>query len=75
MTEYRTHPRHPTRKEVEAALSTLDFPLDKEDLVRCVTEQTGDDDAVVRQLRALPLATYGSADEVLRSVEFDGSGS
>src|SRR5436189_84636 len=43
MTEYRTHPRQPTRKEVEAALSTLDFPLDRADPVPCVTEQTGDD--------------------------------
>lgn len=70
MTPHPPHPRRPSRKEVERALSSLDFPLDKDELVRRVAEQ--DDEAgtaVLRQLEALPLATYGSAHEVLQSVE------
>ena len=65
---HETHPPRPTRNEAELALSPLDFPLAKEDLVRCATEN-GSEEPVVRQLRALPLATYESADEVLRSIE------
>jgi hypothetical protein len=71
MSTFPTHQRRPSRKEVEQALSPLDFPLQKEELVRCVETDLADPDgdAVVHQLRALPLATYESADEVLGSVE------
>lgn len=70
MTAHPTHPPRPTRKEVEQALSALDFPLTKEELVDCVANASdASRSAVVDQLRALPLATYDSADEVLRSVE------
>jgi hypothetical protein len=65
---YETTTPVPTRKDVEVALSPLDFPLSKEDLVRCTTGN-GAPESVVHQVRALPLATYESADEVLRSVE------
>lgn len=58
----------PTIDEVRQALSTIDFPMSKEDLVACV-EANGASDAVARQIRALPLADYGSVDEVLRSVD------
>jgi hypothetical protein len=68
MAEHETRVRNPTRKEVEVALSSLDFPLDKEGLVAAVAAQQGGE-PVLRQLRALPLATYASADEVLRSVD------
>lgn len=36
MAEHETRVRNPSRKEVEAALALLDFPLDKEALVASV---------------------------------------
>lgn len=70
MTAQPTRPRHPSRKEVEEALADLDFPLDKEDLVRCVSDQSSESGSVVlRQLRALPLGTYDNVEEVLRSID------
>jgi Protein of unknown function (DUF2795) len=68
MTEHPTRTANPSRKEIEAALSSLDFPLAKEEIVACVTAQQSDE-AVLRQLRALPLSTYSSVDEVLRAVD------
>ena len=68
MTAHPTSPRNPSRKEVEEALQDVDFPMAKEDLVGCLAGRP-DDDPVLRQLRALPLATYDSVDEVLRSVD------
>ncbi len=70
MPAHPTRPRRPSRQETEQALSALDFPLDKEELVRCVADQTNEAGAaVVHQLRALPLASYASVGEVLRSIE------
>lgn len=68
MTAYPTSPRNPNRKEVEKALQDVDFPMAKDDLVGCLSGRP-EDDPVLRQLRALPVATYGSVDEVLRSVD------
>ena len=65
---HQTHTPRPTRKEVERALSPLDFPLAKEEIVGCATDN-GAAEPVLSQLRALPLATYESADEVLRSID------
>jgi hypothetical protein len=62
--------RNPTRGEVREALQDADFPLTKQALVACVDDQGGAAGlAVARQLQALPLATYESLDEVLRSVD------
>lgn len=75
MPPHPTTHRLPTRKEVEEALGDLDFPLDKDTLVQCVADQTSAaGQAVVRQLRAMPLATYESVDEVLRSVDVADQG-
>jgi hypothetical protein len=69
MATHQTHIPAPSVHELEEALSDVDFPLDKEALVRCIEPGRGADDPVVRQLRALPLATYESVAEVLRSVD------
>jgi hypothetical protein len=69
MASQSSHPSLPSRRDVQAALSSIDFPIDKEQLVRCVERSDAPDLAVVRQLRALPLATYRSLAEVLASVE------
>ena len=70
MTAYPSRPRNPTREEVQEVLQDVDFPLTKEALVVCAEEQGREAGlAVARQLRALPLATYDSLDEVLRSVD------
>jgi hypothetical protein len=70
MTKHPTHPHRPSRKEVEAALSSLDFPLDKENLVECIAAQgRHPDDGVLHQIRALPLGRYASAAQVVRSIE------
>ena len=61
-------PPNPTIAEVREALNAVDFPLSKEALVECA-ERDDVEESVLRQLRALPLADYGSVDEVLRSVD------
>ncbi len=61
-----TSPPEPTIAEVREALQAVDFPLTKEQLVACAEQRAPG--PVLRQLRALPLAEYGSVDEVLRSV-------
>lgn len=44
MSAFPTHPRRPSRKEVEEAVSGMDLPLEKDDLVRCVAERSSTDD-------------------------------
>lgn len=51
---------------IKQALSAIDFPVQKEDLVRHA-EGAGAGEEVLRALRALPLAEYRNLDEVLRS--------
>jgi hypothetical protein len=58
------------RDSVRAALEDLDFPASKQDIVAHV-ERKGVDEEALRAVRALPLADYASATEVLRSVPFD----
>ncbi len=59
---------------LEWALSEVDFPADKDAIVR-QAEQRGADDDVRRALRSLQPVAYGSAKEVIRSVHPEvGSG-
>src|SRR5205823_6431478 len=56
MTEYPIHRRRPSRKEMETALSPLDFTLEKEEVVACVTapsqqaDETGETDQLVEDI-------------------------
>ncbi|MFC0864293.1 DUF2795 domain-containing protein [Sphaerimonospora cavernae] len=59
-------------ESVRRALSSLDYPADKHDVVRCA-EETGADEPVIRVLAALPLGSYDNLDEVLRSIPRDPS--
>ncbi|HEY8533846.1 MAG TPA: DUF2795 domain-containing protein [Micromonospora sp.] len=55
-----------TNEEVLRYLKSLDFPLDKEEIVRQV-EQQGAPESVVKALRALPPMDYRNKTEVVRS--------
>src|SRR4030095_11713196 len=54
---------------VQEALSDLDFPASKDDIVT-YAEQYGDWEAV-RLVKALPIATYRNMNELRASVRFD----
>ncbi len=60
-------PSLPTSAAVRDALNAADFPASKDRLVE-YAQTAGAEIEVVRALRALPLADYGSTDEVIRSV-------
>lgn len=55
-----------TDAEVLRYLKTLDFPIDKEEIVRQVAQQ-GAPEAVLKALRALPPVDYRNKNEVVRS--------
>lgn len=55
---------------IKDALNDLDFPASKQAIVEHVRRHGAPPDAE-RALAALPLATYGNLDEVLRSVPVD----
>lgn len=55
---------------VQQALSTLDFPASKDQLVEHA-EKHGADSATVHALRAIPVADYENTTEVVRSVTLD----
>ncbi|SDY23301.1 Protein of unknown function [Micromonospora pattaloongensis] len=55
-----------TNEEVLRYLKTLDFPMDKWELVRQV-EQQGAPQHVLKALRALPPLDYRNKNEVVRS--------
>lgn len=57
-------------KDVELALGDLAFPASKEQVVEHVERHGGPGD-VLRAVRALPLADYGSVDEVKRGLPLD----
>jgi uncharacterized protein DUF2795 len=69
MTDYPTQVPRPSRKDIELALSSLDFPLEKEEVVACLAAQDRSHEDVLHQVRALPLRTYGSAAGVIQSIE------
>lgn len=70
MSTFPSRQRNPSRKEVEEILSDVDFPLSKEELLECVSRRSSDAAAAVtHQLEALPLGTYESLDEVVRSID------
>ena len=56
-----------TLEQVQAALDDLDYPASKEEIVRHA-EHKGAEEAVLKALRALPLADYASREELARSV-------
>lgn len=56
--------------EMKDALSQVDFPATKEEIVRSA-EQQGASVAAQKALRSLPPVTYENVDEVLRSVTPD----
>ncbi|GAB2741898.1 hypothetical protein GCM10027174_14260 [Salinifilum aidingensis] len=58
------------RASLEAALSEVDFPASKEDLV-AHAQNHGADEETVRSLRALPVAEYENLTEIVRSVPLD----
>lgn len=56
--------------QVLQALSDLDYPASKEQIV-AHAERRGAPDEVIRAVRALALADYASKDEVVRSLDLD----
>ena len=54
-------------QRLRRALSGVDFPADKTDLVRSA-DQAGADDETVRALKAVPPVTYANFQELLRAV-------
>ncbi|MEU8607296.1 DUF2795 domain-containing protein [Actinoplanes sp. NPDC048791] len=61
---------HKTFTEVQELLEDLDFPADKDAIVAHATQRAGSaDDAAVRALRAMPLASYRNMSEVRSSVD------
>lgn len=57
-------------KQTQEALSDLDFPATKEEVVAHAVSRGGPD-GVVRMLRALPLATYQNIGDLRSSVRLD----
>ncbi|MBB3050079.1 hypothetical protein FHS23_001074 [Prauserella isguenensis] len=58
------------RESVKAALSSVDFPADKETLVTHA-ESHGSAEDVAQALRAMPPAEYENIGEVIQSVPMD----
>ncbi|WP_250033804.1 DUF2795 domain-containing protein [Paractinoplanes maris] len=59
-----------TFTEVQTLLEDLDFPADKDAIVRHATERgAAYDSAPVRALRAMPVATYRNISEIRSSVD------
>jgi hypothetical protein len=59
-----------TFAEVQTLLEDLDFPADKDAIVRHATERgASPDSAAIRALRAMPLATYRNFSEIRSSVD------
>jgi hypothetical protein len=57
-------------KQTQEALSDLDFPATKEEVVAHAVSRGGSE-GVVRLLRALPLATYQNIGDLRSSVSLD----
>lgn len=57
-------------ERVHRALSEVDFPAEKTDLVRHATESGADDDTV-RALNAIPPVEYANVQEVVQSVTLE----
>ncbi|KMS84493.1 DUF2795 domain-containing protein [Prauserella rugosa] len=58
------------RESLKEALSSVDFPADKETLVSHAQTRSGDD-SVAQALRAMPPAEYANLGEVIQSVPLD----
>ena len=59
-----------TFTEVQRLLEDLDFPADKDAIVRHATGRGApEDSAAVRALRGMPLATYRNISEIRSSVD------
>lgn len=61
---------HTTVEEVLAALDQVDFPADKDELMRAAS-QAGASGEVGVALRGIPPETYANREEVARSVRVD----
>ncbi|GIF41750.1 DUF2795 domain-containing protein [Actinoplanes xinjiangensis] len=62
--------RTDTFAEVQELLEDLDFPADKDDIVRHATGRGAPADSpAVRALRGMPLATYRNISEIRSSVD------
>jgi hypothetical protein len=57
-------------RELTDALSEVDYPLSKDDLVEHIGARSVPED-VLRAIRSLPPAIYENHDEVIRSVTVD----
>ena len=55
-----------TTDEVLRHLNALDFPADRDEIVR-EAEREGAPEDVVKALRAMPPVTYANRDEIIRS--------
>ena len=61
---------HNTFAEVQSLLEDLDFPAEKDAIVRHAEQKGGAHDSdAVRALRAMPLATYRNMSEIRSSVD------
>lgn len=58
---------------LQDALSEVDFPAHKDDIVRSAEQRDAPTDAQ-KALRTLPPVEYGNVEEVLRSVHHDLTG-
>jgi hypothetical protein len=59
-----------TNEDVRRYLESMDFPADKEDIVRAA-EREGAPREVLQALRAMPPVDYHNANEVIRSAATD----
>ncbi|TQN33225.1 uncharacterized protein DUF2795 [Haloactinospora alba] len=57
-----------TTRRLKAALDDVDYPADKDQLVRTARDNGADEDTV-RALEAMPPTDYGDFDEVTASVQ------
>ena len=62
-----------TFTEVQTLLQDLDFPADKDAVVRHAEARAGHDAPAVKALRAMPLATYNNMSEIRSSVDLPPS--
>lgn len=63
---------NPVLEKVQDLLVDVDYPASKDQLLEAARSRGGDDEAL-RALRAMPPVDYGSAEEVLRSLDVDPS--
>ena len=55
------------RRRLHQALSDVDYPATKDDLLAAAARNAPGDEDVAKVLRSLPAETYANGDEVIRS--------